>query len=81
MCIAVPARIEEIMENEAIVNYGGVRIKTNIMFIENPIVGEYVLIHAGCAIQKIDEKYAKETLEIFEELSKASLGVETNGIN
>ena len=40
------------------------------MFIENPKVGEYVLVHAGCAIQKINEEYAKETLEVFKELSE-----------
>ena len=69
MCIAVPAKIEEILEDDAIVNYNGVKVKVNIMFIENPKIGDYVLVHAGCAIQKIDENYAKETLDIFKELS------------
>ena len=61
MCIAVPGRIEEVLENDAIVNYNGVKIKVNIMFIEDPKIGDYVLVHAGCAIQKIDEDYAIET--------------------
>lgn len=69
MCIAVPTKIEEILEDDAIVNYNGVKVKVNIMFIENPKIGDYVLVHAGCAIQKIDENYAKETLDIFKELS------------
>ena len=69
MCIAVPAKIEEILEDDAIVNYNGVKVKVNIMFIENPKIGDYVLVHAGCAIQKINEEYAKETLDIFKELS------------
>ena len=52
MCIAVPARIEEILKDDAIVNYNGVKVKVNTMFIENPKIGEFVLVHAGCAIQK-----------------------------
>lgn len=79
MCIAVPAQIEKIIENDAIVNYDGVKMKVNIMFIDNAKVGEYVLIHAGCAIQKVDEEYAKETLEIFKELSEAIEECELNG--
>ncbi|MBX9136818.1 MULTISPECIES: HypC/HybG/HupF family hydrogenase formation chaperone [unclassified Clostridium] len=79
MCIAVPAKIEEILESDAIVNYNGVKVKVNIMFIENPKEGEYVLVHAGCAIQKIDEDYARETLDIFKELSNAIEECNFNG--
>ncbi|WP_234088826.1 HypC/HybG/HupF family hydrogenase formation chaperone [Clostridium celatum] len=79
MCIAVPAKIEKINDGEAVVNYGGVNINVNISFIENPKIGEYVLVHAGCAIQKIDEDYAKETLDIFEELSDAIEECKLNG--
>ncbi|WP_294385058.1 HypC/HybG/HupF family hydrogenase formation chaperone [uncultured Clostridium sp.] len=79
MCIAVPANIEDILGNDAIVNYNGVKVKVNIMFIENPKIGDYVLVHAGCAIQKIDENYAKETLDIFKELSYAIEECKFNG--
>ena len=79
MCIAVPGKIEKILKDEAIVNYNGVKVKVNIMFIENPKIGEYVLVHAGCAIQKIDESYAKETLDIFKELSDAIEECNLNG--
>ena len=79
MCIAVPAKIEQILEGNAIVNYNGVKVKVNIMFIENPKIGDYVLVHAGCAIQKIDEDYAKETLEIFRELSEVIEEINYNG--
>ena len=79
MCIAIPARIEEILEGDAIVNYNGVNVKVNIMFIEDPKVGDYVLVHAGCAIQKIDENYARETLDIFKELSDAIEECNFNG--
>ena len=79
MCIAIPARIEEILEGDAIVNYNGVNVKVNIMFIEDPKLGDYVLVHAGCAIQKIDENYARETLDIFKELSDAIEECNFNG--
>lgn len=71
MCIAVPAKIEVIIDNDAIVSYENVKVKVNIMFIDNPKIGDFVLVHAGCAIQKIDEEYARETLDIFKELSEA----------
>lgn len=70
MCIAVPAKIIKIDKEIAEVNYNGVVLKTNIYFIDNPNIGDYVLIHAGCAIEKLDEDEAKETLKIFEELSE-----------
>ena len=70
MCIAVPAKIESIKEDIAIVNYGGVNLKVNITFINEPKIGEYVLVHAGCAIEKIDKEEAEETLEIFKELAE-----------
>lgn len=79
MCIAVPARIERINDKEAIVNYGGINVNINIMFIENPQIGDYVLVHAGCAIQKIDEDYAIETLNLFKDLSDAIEECELNG--
>lgn len=70
MCIAVPAIIEEINGNEAVVNYGGVKFNTNIIFIKEPAIGDYVLIHAGCAVEKLDKREAEETLEIFRELAE-----------
>ena len=79
MCIAVPARIESIIDNEATVSYGGIKMKVNIMFINEPKEGDYVLVHAGCAIQKIDENYARETLDIFKELSDAIEECNFNG--
>lgn len=70
MCIAVPAIIEEINGNEAVVNYGGVKLTTNITFIKDAAIGDYVLIHAGCAVEKLDKKEAEETLQIFRELAE-----------
>ena len=79
MCIAVPAKLDFINDDEAIVNYGGVKMNVNITFINEPKIGDYVLVHAGCAIQKIDEDYAIETLKIFKELSEAIKECKNNG--
>lgn len=70
MCLAIPGKIIEIDENkkQAIIDYGnGTKRKANISFLDVSI-NDYVLVHAGFAIQKLDPKEAKETLSIFYEL-------------
>ena len=57
MCIAIPAEIISIQGVYADVDIMGVESKVYIGLIENPKEGNFVLIHAGCAIQKIDERY------------------------
>lgn len=79
MCIAVPAKIKEIKGDIALVSYGGVALEVNIALIEEPKIGEYVLIHAGCAIEKIDIEEAIKTLEIFKELADAMNEGERHG--
>lgn len=69
MCVAVPAEIIEIIKNEALVNFGGVKKLININLVSDIEVGDFVLIHAGCAIHKIDKEEAEKTLEIFKQLS------------
>jgi hydrogenase expression/formation protein HypC len=68
MCVAIPGKVLEIYEDNSLVEFGSLRKKINTSLIENLIVGEYVLVHVGCAIEKIDEKEAMETLSIFKEL-------------
>lgn len=70
MCVAIPAKVIEIINNEAIANYGGVKTSVNISLIEDLKIGDYVLIHAGCAMQKIDEDEAQKTLELFKLLGE-----------
>ncbi len=70
MCIAVPAEVIEVYEDEALVNFGGVKTKVNTCLLDNLNVGDYVLIHVGCAIQKIDKKEAENTLKLFESILK-----------
>jgi len=69
MCLANPAKILDINGDLAVVDYGGLRKTVNIQLVE-PNLGEWVLIHAGFAIQKISEEDALETLAIFEEMER-----------
>jgi len=70
MCLAIPAKIIQIKGNLAKVDFGeGVLREVNIMLVEAK-VGEYVLVHAGYAIQVLDEKAAEETLQLWNEILK-----------
>ena len=65
MCLAIPARIIEKDDSLAVVDIGGVRREANLTFIPDAHVGDYVLIHAGFAIQKWDEEAVREFNEII----------------
>jgi hydrogenase expression/formation protein HypC len=67
MCLAVPAEIKSIDGHMATVDYGGVSRTANISLVEAK-VGDYVIVHAGYAIQVLDREEAEKTLEIFQEL-------------
>jgi hydrogenase expression/formation protein HypC len=69
MCLAIPARILRIEGNLALVDMAGVKREADIRMVSNARVGEYVLIHAGFAIEKIEEKDAEETLRLFREIA------------
>ncbi len=69
MCLAIPAKILEINNNNAKVDYGsGIVREVNTSLIERPKVGEYVIVHAGYAIQVMDAAEAEETLEMFRQI-------------
>jgi hydrogenase expression/formation protein HypC len=72
MCLAVPARIMSINGEEAVLDYGGVKRKANISMLNDVKVGDYVLVHVGYAISKMDEKEALETLKLWDEMLKAA---------
>ena len=69
MCLAIPGRIVKIEGEHAIVDYGGASRKANISLVDVN-VGDYVIVHAGFAIQKLNEEEAIETLKTWEELLK-----------
>ena len=73
MCLAIPGKIVEIVDEEnqiAKVEVGGVRRNVNIGMLDkdDARIGDYVLIHVGFAMSKIDEKEAEDTLRLLEEL-------------
>jgi len=68
MCLAVPARIVELDGDSAIVDLEGVRKETSVMLLDDVAVGDYVLIHVGYALERIDPLEAEKTLELFAEL-------------
>lgn len=70
MCLAVPAQITERSEFMATVTISGVTRQVSLMLLPEAAVGDYVLIHAGFAIQAIDEEEARRTLELFKELEQ-----------
>ena len=69
MCIGVPVKIMENYGKEALVELDGVQQRINIELLNGVKRGEYVLLHAGCAIQRVDENKARYTLSLMEKLS------------
>ncbi|MFW5867300.1 MAG: HypC/HybG/HupF family hydrogenase formation chaperone [Armatimonadota bacterium] len=68
MCVAIPSKVVEIEDNVATVELGGNRSCARTELIEDLEVGDYVLVHAGFAITKVDEEYALETLAMLSEV-------------
>jgi hydrogenase expression/formation protein HypC len=68
MCLAIPARVNKIQGDKAQVDFGeGVLREVNVALVDAK-VGDYVLVHAGYAIQLMDEKEALETLSLWNEI-------------
>jgi hydrogenase expression/formation protein HypC len=70
VCLAIPVRIKSIDGTDAEVEIGGTTRKTSLMLTPEARVGDYVLLHAGYAINILDQAEAEETLAIFAEMSK-----------
>ena len=70
MCLAIPMRVIEIKGQEAIAEIGGIKRKANIQLVENVKVGDYLIVHAGFGIEKLNEEDAKETIAMFQEMER-----------
>lgn len=72
MCLAVPGQIIEIRDDRgtrmATVNFDGIQKEICLAYLPDLAIGEYVIVHVGFAISRIDEKSAKETLAMFRDL-------------
>ena len=74
MCLAIPAKVLEVQGDVAKVDFGqGIIRDVNVTLVEARI-GEYVLVHAGYAIQVVDQEEAEETLRLWEEILKYNEG-------
>jgi len=71
MCLGIPGKVIEIEKNVAKVDVGGVSKDISLDLCPDVSVGEYVLIHTGFAIQKVDEEEAKETLDLLRQMAEA----------
>ena len=66
MCLAIPARIDELVaDGNAIVDFGGMRKEISLALVEDVAVGDYVIVHTGYALQKLDRDEAENTLQLF----------------
>ncbi|OPY26370.1 MAG: hydrogenase assembly chaperone [Methanocella sp. PtaU1.Bin125] len=69
MCLAVVAQLKEIKENMAVADFGGLTQEIRVDLIEDPKVDDWVLVHTGFAIQRIDEQEALEMIKIMNEIA------------
>lgn len=75
MCLALPARIVELLDAEqAVVELGGVRKSVSVALTPEARVGDYVIVHVGHAIGLLDAEEAEKTLALFAELAAAERG-------
>lgn len=70
MCIAIPMKIDSIESPWALVNAGGLKRRINIELTQDAKIGDYVLVHAGYAIQKLEKSQAEEDLKLWKEIAE-----------
>ena len=71
MCLAIPMKITSVEGDTARVSLEGLEKEIDVRFLEDPRPGDYVIVHAGFAIDKLDEEEAKKTLNLFKEIESS----------
>ena len=71
MCLGIPAKILETSDGAAVVEVGGVRREISVMLIDDVSVVEWVIIHAGFAIEKLSEEEAEQTLALIRQIAES----------
>ena len=70
MCLAVPVRVAALLDNQWIeIEVGGIHTRVSIALIDEVVVGDYVIVHAGFAIARLDVAEAEQTLSLFHEIA------------
>jgi hydrogenase expression/formation protein HypC len=73
MCLAIPGKVIEIRdEGLATVEVGGVRREVSLMLVDGVEVGDYVIVHVGYALNRLDPEEAERTLELFRQIARES---------
>ena len=75
MCLAIPAKVIELHDQEsAVVEIGGVHKEINISLLPGLALNDYVIVHVGYALSKVDEAEAEKTLQLFNEMDELDTG-------
>ena len=74
MCLAIPSKIVDIDTGVGTIDVDGVRRTCSLLLLENPKVGDWVIVHAGFALHKIDEAAAMESLRLLKEAAAFAEG-------
>lgn len=70
MCLAIPGKVIEIDKTKATIEVGNIKREVFVQLVPEVKIGEYVLVHAGCAIEIVDEEEALKTLDILKEFAE-----------
>lgn len=72
MCLGIPSKIIEMddVRRTGKIDYLGTKVKTNFTLLDDAKIGDWVIVHAGFAISKLDEKDARETLDMLREIAE-----------
>ncbi len=73
MCLGVPMKVCSVSGNTALVELGSLKRDADVRFLDDVKPGDYVIVHAGFAIQKVDEEEARRTLELVEEMGRGGI--------
>ena len=75
MCLAIPSKVIEIKDESTVIvdTMGSKRLVSTMLLEEPAVIGDYLLIHVGYAMQKIDEKEAEESLNLFREIENKTV--------
>jgi hydrogenase expression/formation protein HypC len=69
MCLAIPAQVVALLDNDgAVVELGGVRKEISLALVDGVAVGDYVIVHVGYALSRLDPEEAEKTLQLFAEI-------------
>lgn len=78
MCLGIPMKIIEMEGLEAVAEAGGIRKRVRLDLLEDVRMGDFILIHTGYAIEKLDPEEARETLELIKQVYRAGMTGETD---